>query len=142
MLFQDFAPGNDSDLRINVVGDKAYGARRWVRPGDFRASGSGRISHGPDFVDIEAVATAFRLARKLGSSCLACDIIRKPDGSLAVIEVSYGFVFRGNSPGFWDDSLNWHAAKFRPEHWIVDLVLSDLDRKKAPVRLEPLLEKG
>ena len=128
VLFQDFASGNDSDLRITVVGDRAWGVRRWVPPGDFRASGSGRYSYGPDNVGIEAVALAFRLTKKLGSSCLAVDIVRKPDGSLAVIEVSYGFPFRGNAPGFWDSSLNWHAANFRPEYWMLDLLLSDLDR--------------
>jgi glutathione synthase/RimK-type ligase-like ATP-grasp enzyme len=130
VLFQDFAPDNDSDLRITVIGDKAWGVRRWVRPGDFRASGSQRISHGREHVDIEAVALAFRMAKKLGSSCLACDFVRNPEGGLVVVEVSYGFVFKGNSPGFWDSSLNWHARKFRPEYWMVDLVLDDLDRKR------------
>ena len=142
VLFQDFAPENDSDLRITVIGDKAYGVRRWVRPGDFRASGSERNTYGPEQVDIEAVAMAFRLARELGSSCLACDIVRKPGGGLAVVEISYGFKgFRGNSPGFWDRSLKWHAAKFRPEYWMLDLLLRELDRKEAPVHPEPLLEK-
>ncbi|MDH3373940.1 MAG: hypothetical protein OEM85_11240 [Gammaproteobacteria bacterium] len=141
VLFQDFAPDNDSDLRITVIGDKAYGVRRWVRPGDFRASGSGRHLHGPEHVDIEAVAMAFRLAKKLGSSCLACDILYKPDGGLAVVEVSYGFRFRGNSPGFWDSSLKWHACKFRVETWMLHLVLSDLDRKEAPGRPGSSLEK-
>ena len=39
VLFQDFVR-TDSDVRINIVGDKAFGLRRFVRPGDFRASGS------------------------------------------------------------------------------------------------------
>jgi glutathione synthase/RimK-type ligase-like ATP-grasp enzyme len=134
VLFQDFAPDNDSDLRITVLGDKAYGVRRWVRPGDFRASGSGRVSHDPEHVDIDAVAMAFRLARKLAGSCVAFDIVRKSNGDLAVVEVSYGFRFRGNSPGFWDSSLKWHARKFRVEYWMLDLVLSDLDRKEPPGR--------
>ena len=137
VLFQDFAAGNDSDLRITVIGDKAYGVRRCVRPGDFRASGGGQTLYGPEHVDIDAVALAFRVARKLGSSCLACDIIRKPDGSLAVLEVSYGFVFKGNTQYFWDSNLNWYPTRFRPEHWMVDLVLGELDRKETPVTAEP-----
>ena len=132
VLFQDFAPDNDSDLRITVVGDKAYGVRRWVRPGDFRASGSGRDAPSPQYVDIEAVALAFRLSEKLGSSSLACDIVRKPDGSLAVVEVSYGFAAFGNSGGFWDPGLNWHPCKFRPEYWMIELLLTELDRKETP----------
>jgi len=141
VYFQDFAPDNDSDLRITVVGDKVYGVRRWVRPGDFRASGGGRTAYGPNQVDIEAVAMAFDLTKKLGSSCLAFDIVRGPDGCLAVIEVSYGFRFRGNCQYFWDSHLNWHAAKFRPEHWMVEFVLNKLDRKEASVSAESLLEK-
>ena len=131
VLFQDFAPGNDSDLRVIVVGDKAFGARRWVRPGDFRASGSRRISYEPEQIGTEGVALAFDLARKLGISCLAFDFVRDSDGRLVVIEISYGFMWKGNSPGYWDSNLNWHAVDFRPEEWMLDLVLSDLDSNRA-----------
>ena len=129
VLFQDFAPDNDSDIRITLIGDKAYGVRRLVRPGDFRASGSGRDALGPQHVDIEAVAMAFRLAEKLGSSCLSCDFVYKPDRSLAVVEISYGFIWLDDCPGFWDRNLNWHDAEYRPEHWMVDFVLGELERK-------------
>ena len=33
--FQDFAPDNDSDIRVIVIGRKAFGIKRWVRPDDF-----------------------------------------------------------------------------------------------------------
>jgi len=132
VLFQDFAPGNDSDLRIIVVGDKAFGVRRWVRPGDFRASGSQRASYEREQIDMEGVAMAFDLARKLSISCVAFDFVRKSDGGLAVVEISYGFGWKGNSPGYWDSGLNWHAVDFRPEEWMLDSLLSDLDRKRAP----------
>jgi len=131
VLFQDFAAGNDSDLRIVVIGDKAFGARRWVRHGDFRASGSRRISYEREQIDVEGVAMAFDLAKKLGGYCLAFDFVRKSDGGLAVTEISYGFMWKGNSPGYWDSSLNWHdAAGFRPEKWMIDLILSDLGCKR------------
>ena len=126
VLFQDYAPGNDSDIRIVVVGDKAFGARRWVRPGDFRASGSQRISYEPEKIGVECVALAFKLARKMGCRCLAFDFVRKQDDSLAVIEVSYGFGWKGNSPGYWDSSLQWHGGAYRPEEWMVDLVLESV----------------
>lgn len=128
VLFQDFAPDNDSDLRIVVVGDKAFGARRWVRPGDFRASGSQRISYEREHLDVEGVKAAFDMARKLGSSCLACDFVAKADGSLAVVEISYGFMWKGKGTGYFDTDLNWHAGGFRPEYWMLDSVLSDLER--------------
>jgi glutathione synthase/RimK-type ligase-like ATP-grasp enzyme len=123
VLFQDFAPGNDSDYRIVVVGNRAFGARRWVRPGDFRASGSQLFTYEPEAIDIECVALAFQLAEKLGGRCLAFDFVRKEDGSLPVIEVSYGFRWKGNSTGHWDRNLQWHTCDYRPEEWMVDLVL-------------------
>ena len=126
VLFQDFAPGNDSDVRINVVGDKAFGVRRWVRPGDFRASGSGRGSYNPEQIDIEYVALALQLAERLGCKCLAFDFVRKEDNSLAVIEVSYGFGWFGKSLGYWDKNLNWHDDAYLPQEWIVDLVLESV----------------
>lgn len=43
VYFQDFIPGNDFDTRVTVVGDRAFAFTRNVRPGDFRASGSGDI---------------------------------------------------------------------------------------------------
>jgi len=126
VFFQDFAPGNDSDTRIIVVGDKAFGARRWVRPGDFRASGSGRLSYDREHIDVECVELGFALAARLGSECVAFDFVRKEDKSLAVIEVSYGFGWKGKSPGYWDKSLNWSAGPYRPEEWMVDMVLNSV----------------
>ena len=123
VLFQDFAPDNDSDIRINVIGDKAFGVRRWVRPGDFRASGSQRYSYEPEAIDIEFVELSFELVKKLGCQCLAFDFVKAQDGSPAVVEVSYGFGWKGNSPGYWDSNLQWHAGDYRPEEWVVDLVL-------------------
>ena len=40
-LFQRFVPGNDYDIRVTVIGERVFTFRRRVRPGDFRASGSG-----------------------------------------------------------------------------------------------------
>jgi len=142
VLFQDFAPGNDSDIRIVVVGDKAFGARRWVRPGDFRASGSQRFSYEPEQIDIECVALAFELAKKLGCRCLAFDFVRKEDRSLAVIEVSYGFGWKGNSPGYWDSSLQWHTGDYQPEEWMVDLVLESVNEGSRAVEPKMSTESG
>jgi len=128
VLFQDFASGNDSDIRIIVIGDRAFGVRRWVRPGDFRASGSRRFTYDPEQMDVECVALAFQSADKLGGSCIAFDFVQLADGGFAVIEISYGFIWTGSktSPGYWDRGLNWRAGEFRPEEWMVDLVLDGL----------------
>ena len=49
VYWQEFVPANDADLRITVIGNRyGYGFWRHNRPGDFRASGSGRwISNSP-----------------------------------------------------------------------------------------------
>ena len=138
VLFQDFAPGNDSDVRIVVVGNKAFGLRRWVRPGDFRASGSLLCSSECEQIDIECVALAFEVAERLGGQCLAFDFIRKDDNSLAVVEMSYGFKWKGKGAGYWDRNLNWYVGKFRPEEWMVDLVLdspADTPMESLPVSI-------
>ena len=125
VLFQDFAAGNDSDVRVTVIGDRAFGVRRWVRPGDFRASGSGRGSFEPEDMDVECLELAFKLSEKLGCQCLAFDFVRKEDNSLAVIEVSYCFDWYGKAKGYWDRNLNWHPGAFLPQEWMVDLVLAN-----------------
>ena len=47
LLVQEFLPGNGFDTRITVIGNRAFGFRRFNRPDDFRASGSGRIDWNP-----------------------------------------------------------------------------------------------
>jgi len=126
VYFQDFAANNDSDIRVIVIGERAFGIRRWTRPDDFRASGSGRISYEPDKVDIECVELAFQISKKIGSSCTAFDFVRKADGSLAVLEISYGFIASGydECPGYWDSDLIWHEGRFNPQGWVIDLCLN------------------
>ena len=127
VYFQDFAPDNDSDIRVIVIGERAFGIKRWVRPGDFRASGSGNFSYEPEHIDSSSIELAFESARKLGSSCTAFDFVRKTDGSLVVLEMSYGFDQQGYDPcpGYWDSGLNWHAGEFSPQGWIIDMILDD-----------------
>lgn len=89
--WQDFVPANDADLRITVIGDRyAYGFWRQNRPGDFRASGSGRI----DFqrpIPEEPLRYCLELNRRLKFDSMAYDILFK--GSQFVInEISYGYI--------------------------------------------------
>ena len=125
VYFQEFAANNDSDVRVIVIGDKAFGIRRWVRPNDFRASGSGNFSYEPDFIDQDCIVMAFEAAKKIGGSCVALDFVRKEDGTPAVLEISYGFIASVYDlcPGYWDVDLNWHAGPFSPQGWIADQVL-------------------
>ena len=65
-LFQQWLPGNEFDTRITVIGNRAFGFRRFNRQGDFRASGSGNLDWDPVQVDPAFVQLAFRIAKRLG----------------------------------------------------------------------------
>ena len=87
---------------------------------------------------------AFELARKIGGSCTAFDFVSKEDGSLAVLEISYGFVapVYDPCPRYWDVNLVWHEGPFSPQGWIVDLVLSQSARNSYSLRLSNDIERN
>ncbi|WP_239670705.1 ATP-grasp domain-containing protein [Vibrio variabilis] len=51
VYFQDYIDGNDSDIRVIVVGKRAVAIKRYTRENDFRASGSGIISYDVKEID-------------------------------------------------------------------------------------------
>ena len=125
VYFQDFVPNNEYDIRIIVIGDKAFGIKRLVREGDFRASGSGHILYERDHFDIETVELSFQIAEKINSQCLALDFVYQDDKPL-VVEISYGFVKEGYYPckGYWDRDLNWYEGQFNSQGWMVQNLIS------------------
>ena len=68
VYFQDFIPHSDHDIRVVVIGDKAFAIKRMVREGDFRASGSGFKQFDKDLFDEELICLAFKIAQKIKSS--------------------------------------------------------------------------
>jgi len=124
IYFQEFIPGNDSDIRVVVIGEKAFAIKRLVRKNDFRASGSGNILYGQVLFDENTLRLSFQLAEKLKSQCVAFDYIFK-NGTPLVIEISYGFSPEGYDPcpGYWDSNLNWHEGKFDSYGWMVDSMI-------------------
>jgi hypothetical protein len=102
MLVQEFLPGNDFDTRITVIGERAFAFRRHNRPGDFRASGSGRIDWDLSAIAPDALRLAFRTARTLHTQSLAVDVLRR-DGEPVIGEISY--YYEGwavaSCPGHW-----------------------------------------
>jgi glutathione synthase/RimK-type ligase-like ATP-grasp enzyme len=87
VYLQEFIPGNDSDLRINVIGRRVDGCRRRNRVNDFRASGSGHIIRAYDLPD-DAVALCMDTRERLGADCLAMDVLYR-DGAPVIVEMSY-----------------------------------------------------
>jgi len=131
VYFQDFVPGNDCDIRVVVIGDRAFGIRRLVRPGDFRASGSGRITYAREDIDERCVKLAFNAAKKLGGACVALDFVFDDIDQPLVLEVSYGFDQKGydSCPGYWDHDMVWHAESFDPQGWMVaEMIRKDAEK--------------
>jgi glutathione synthase/RimK-type ligase-like ATP-grasp enzyme len=126
VLFQEFLAGNTYDIRVYVVGDKAWGNSRGIRPGDFRASGSGLGYFLPDRVPLEAVRIAFEVTRKLGAQAMGYDFLKDPKGGWKIIEMSCCCLAWTlyECPGYWDRSLNWHEGRLWPQAEILNSVLS------------------
>lgn len=118
VLLQEFLSGNEHDTRVTVIGNRAYAYRRFNRPNDFRASGSGNFNVEPAGVDLRCVRMAFDHARKLKAQSVAFDFLfRGPDREPVVGEISYCYVdwMLQKCPGQWDYDLNWHEGLLWPE---------------------------
>jgi glutathione synthase/RimK-type ligase-like ATP-grasp enzyme len=79
VYFQDFVPNNLFDTRVTVIGNRAFAYIRKVRPGDFRASGSGDIDYDPRNILPECIQIAFKVTQKVGSQSMAFDFVLTPD---------------------------------------------------------------
>lgn len=125
---QDFMPSNLFDTRVTVIGNRVFGFIRKVRPGDFRASGSGVIDYDTEKVNPECVRVAFEVARKVGAQSLAFDFVMEGNQPL-ITEVSYCYLSRAvyECPGHWDDALVWHEGHVWPEDAILEDLLAECD---------------
>lgn len=123
VYFQDFIANNDSDIRIIVIGEKAFAIKRMTRENDFRASGSGSIFYDKALFDLETIRLSLNVTKKLDAQCLAYDFVYQ-DGKPLIIEISYGYANKGyeDCPGFWDQDLVWHEGSFVSQTWMVDLM--------------------
>ena len=124
VYFQEFQKGNAFDTRVTVIGNRAFAFRRWVRNGDFRASGSGQISYDKDEIDIRFVELAFETAGKLAAQSLAMDGFYSNEGTPVIGEISYAYSSWAirNCPGHWEASaategadVHWVAGQMWPE---------------------------
>jgi glutathione synthase/RimK-type ligase-like ATP-grasp enzyme len=142
LLVQEFIPGNDFDTRVTVIGNRAYAMRRFNRPNDFRASGSGLRDSDPSKIDLETVRLAFRIAQALGTQSLAFDFLRRPgSGELVVVEISYyyeGWVLHEECRGHWSlredtdaSQLDWVERRVRPEDAIWEDFVAGLEAPRA-----------
>lgn len=119
VYFQDFIPGNDFDVRLIVIKDKAYGMRRMCRKNDFRASGSCDFVYA--MIDEKTLRTAFDVAEKLSLQSVAFDFIYDSEKNPLIVEMSYGYGTKGSGKchGYWTKDLQWHEGVFNPFGWQV-----------------------
>ncbi len=130
VLFQEFMPGNTHDIRVIVIGGRAFAIKRLVREADFRASGSGRILYGKHEIDERCIAIAFETTAKLKAQCVAYDFVSDLQGNPRIVEINYGFAAEAYEPcpGYWDRSLRWHEGVFNPAFWMIEDLLAEVGR--------------
>lgn len=124
-FFQDFVPNNNFDIRVVIVGNKAFALKRFVKKGDFRASGSGYIIYNKEEIDIRCVKISFEVNNKIKAQSIAFDYIFDEYNNPLIVEISYGFAMTAydNCEGFWDDNLNWFSGNnFNFCGWMVDCI--------------------
>ncbi len=129
VYFQAFVPGNPFDDRFVVIGDRCFCVRRFVRTGDFRASGSGNWSHERQQFPAAAIALAFDAAKRIGSQSLALDVIYDADGAPQCVEVSYAFPkgpFLEAAGGYVDPAGVWHDTDRPPPTFMVEDFVASL----------------
>ncbi len=132
-FFQEFLAGNSFDIRITVIGRRAFGFRRFNRPNDYRASGSGIIDYTPDRIPMECITSSFSVARRLGAQSLAIDfLLNQKANRYEICEISYSFVADAiyQCPGFWYDDFEWRAGRYHPQELILDDVLSEVQKRE------------
>ena len=135
-LFQEFLGRNDHDTRIAIVGDRAFGYRRFNRPNDFRASGGNLIDYDPGNIDPKLVSSAFEISERLGFTSMAYDFIYDDNGNPKTVEYCYkiGTEYVHKCSGTWDRDLNWIDGAVWPE----TLHLRSLLKRPAIVEPEGL----
>jgi hypothetical protein len=138
---QEFLPGNAFDIRVTVIGNRAFAFRRFNRPGDFRASGSGRIDWDPLQIDEESLRLAFRASRHLGTQSLGVDLLQR-DGRKVLAEISYTYASWAvrDCPGHWvlhgdadTGTLAWSDGQMHPEDAIFDDFVARLGVREAKI---------
>ena len=127
VYFQDFIPNNKYDVRIIVIGKRAFAIKRNVRKNDFRASGSGDIEYDKKIFDKRCLKISFDISHKLNFNSMAYDYVFDEFKNPLLIEISY--CFNKNvyypCPGYWDDNLNWFEGFFKPEDFMIKDIIDD-----------------
>ena len=135
VYFQDFIANNAFDDRVVIVGNRAIFLRRFVRRGDFRASGSGVFDYKPSLIPLDSLRAAFETSRELNAQSIAYDFVYPKTGKPLIVEISYAYSMGkayDDCPGYWDSDLNWHEAPVDPQRFIIEDFIQSLGGMDAP----------
>lgn len=133
VYFQDFIPNNNFDIRIVVVGDKAFAIKRLCRDNDFRASGGGSLVYDKNQIDERCVKIAFETSKKINSQSMAYDFVFDEHNNPLIVEISYCYAVEAydKCEGYWDREMNWHPGeKFDFCGWMVEEVIKEVNSSK------------
>ena len=127
VYFQEFMPNNAFDTRIIVVGEIAFGIRRFNKENDFRASGSGKLDFDVSKIDLETVKTDFNVTERIGGQCLAFDFVYDANKQPKIVEVCFGFSMNAYDacPGYWKKDLSFIAGTFNPQYFMMQNFLKE-----------------
>jgi len=134
VYFQDFVPGNAGDIRITVIGKRAFGIRRRNRADDFRASGSKLCEFDPSQIPMECVRRAHQISAALRAQSMAYDFLIDQRGEPLLSEMSYIYdaSVMEKCEGYWDPNLAWVPGHMRPEAAHVEDFLARIRSRKHP----------
>jgi len=132
LILQEFIPGNDGDTRITIIGDRAFGFRRFNKRNDFRASGSGLIDYNPKKIDSAMIEFAFNISKKFNFQTMAYDFVTDKDNNPVLLEHNFTYVDTAvaNCPVFWKS--NGDVVENRnifPQYWQLVDSLNDKNLK-------------
>lgn len=131
--FQDFIPNNSFDIRIVVVGDKAFAIKRLCRDNDFRASGGGSLVYDKNQIDERCVKIAFETSEEINSQSMAYDFVFDEHNNPLIVEISYCSAVEAydKCEGYWDREMNWHPGeRFDFCGWMVEEVIKEVNSSK------------
>lgn len=130
VYFQEFQPNNTFDIRVVIIGDKAFTFIRKCRQNDFRASGSGDVIYGE--CDKEAIKVAFETSRKLGSQITAYDFVYNATKKPLIVEMTWAFSADAilKCGGYFTEDAMWHEDRnINVCHLMVEQVIQEINNR-------------
>lgn len=128
VYFQEFIPNDGYDLKVVVVGDKLSFIGRYIRKGDFRASGGGSLFFDRSLITKNVIDSAFKTSDALGFKCMGYDyVVDKITGEGKIIEISYGFSHAAllEAGGYFDREGNWFDVPLNAPKELLKNLIND-----------------